>query len=254
MMKRLLLGTALVSAGIALSGPALAQSASPPVPFANWTGFYAGAQLGYGWQGGVANQIFADPVALAAGSSAGATYGAGGVLGGVHVGWNYQTSGVVLGLESDLELSGVRGSRSPLGFFSSGTTPAGGSQPVPGSARSQADWFGSLRARLGVLATPELLIYATAGAAYGGLKSYLTVDGAPSVTVSQSRTAFGWTAGLGVEWAFARQWTARLEYRHVELGTQRTPLPAGVFSNNPTVYSSNFGRFETVRAGVSYRF
>ncbi|QCK86986.1 porin family protein [Phreatobacter aquaticus] len=255
MKKHLLLASALVSASVlCATSESFAQqiNRSPaPVAVMSWTGFYAGVQLGYGWQGQVSNQVYADPTLVAGGSSIGAVYGAGGVVGGAHVGWNYQLNSLVLGIETDLDLAGIRRSQSPLLSYSVGTTldPSGTNAGV---ARVQADWLGSLRARFGVLVSPNLLLYATGGLAYGGLKSSVVADGL--VSLALNRTAVGWTAGLGAEWAFSRNWTARLEYRHIELGTQQLNIPAGVISNNAAVYRSNLGRFEVVRAGVSYRF
>jgi outer membrane immunogenic protein len=61
---------------------------------------------------------------------------------------------------------------------------------------------------------------------------------------------FGWTAGAGVEWAFAELWSARLEYDYYGLG-QRSALmtdPINGFTGVMNVQQS----VQTVKLGVSF--
>ena len=67
-------------------------------------------------------------------------------------------------------------------------------------------WFGTVRGRAGYLVTPTLLLYGTAGFAYGDVTAF-----------QRSNTSTGWTAGGGVEWLFAPHWSAKLEYLYVDL-------------------------------------
>ena len=84
------------------------------------------------------------------------------------------------------------------------------------------DWFGTVRGRLGFLATPTFLLYGTGGLAYGRVAS-ATVNSftaTPDIyTGSTSTTRAGWTAGAGGEWMFAPNWSAKAEYLYVDLGT-----------------------------------
>ena len=69
-------------------------------------------------------------------------------------------------------------------------------------------------------------------------------------SVSASNTNSGWTAGIGGEWAFAPQWSAKLEYDHVELDNF-SPSTNSVIVNDRLTVSRNI---DMVKAGVNWRF
>ncbi len=92
------------------------------------------------------------------------------------------------------------------------------------------DYLGTVRGRIGYLVTPTLLLYGTGGLAYGGANSSTSVfQGISGPTFgittafgtagSYSDTLVGWTAGGGLEWMFAPNWSAKLEYLYYDLGT-----------------------------------
>ncbi len=95
-----------------------------------------------------------------------------GVAGGLEAGFNWQHGNFVYGAEADINLSGAEDTFAPWQF----------SNP----------WFGTVRGRAGV-AINNVLIYGTAGLAYGGL----TADTAGNL--SESHSSFGWVAGGGAE-------------------------------------------------------
>jgi outer membrane immunogenic protein len=80
-----------------------------------------------------------------------------------------------------------------------------------------------VRGRLGGAVTPDLLIYGTGGLAYGhvGSSANYVEPGAPpfAAPASISKIKVGWTAGAGAEWMFARNWSAKLEYLYLDLGS-----------------------------------
>ncbi|MBM3578124.1 MAG: porin family protein [Alphaproteobacteria bacterium] len=187
----------------------------PPPPMFTWTGFYAGLNLGGGWlDRDDGNWLFA-----------GGASNTGGVIGGAQIGYNYQfTPLLVAGLETDLQGSSVGGN---------------------GWGR-RVDWFGTVRGRAGVsLLNTQLLIYGTGGFAYGDLRLNNGWFGA------QSRTATGWTAGGGLEYAFLPNWSAKVEYLYTRLGANYGSLYAGPFIVGD---SQQRAGLNTVRAGVNYRF
>src|SRR5690606_14761466 len=111
-----------------------------------------------------------------------------GFVVGVQAGYNWQAGPVVYGLETDLQISGVRGDT--------------GSYDMP---HARLDWFGTTRARLGFVPTERLFAYATGGLAYGRVKTH-----GDFLSASALRT--GWTAGAGMEFAIDRHWSVKSEY------------------------------------------
>jgi outer membrane immunogenic protein len=82
------------------------------------------------------------------------------------------------------------------------------------------------------------LVYATGGLAYGKVKSAIVGGGFDS-----NDTNFGWTIGGGIEHAVSRNWSAKVEYLHVDLGW--TGIGTDLKSD---------AKFDVVRAGLNYRF
>jgi outer membrane immunogenic protein len=111
-----------------------------------------------------------------------------------------------MGMESDLQASGQKG-------LSRYILPGGFAL----DASHKLSWFGTARSRLGILVTPSVLLYGTAGAAYGQVKAdYLFTPGAAVVSLKDTKA--GWTAGAGIEAALAGNWSAKLEYLYIDLG------------------------------------
>src|ERR1044072_7755808 len=188
-MKKKLLGAL---AGIALAAPvgtALAADLRLPVkapvvaPVAvyNWTGFYGGVNVGYSWGrdpydiagassvrtrvfrgfGTAGETLISDATAAGPGFAGSGTANIDGFVGGGQIGYNWQTGGMVWGLETDIQWTGQKGSTQfclaagcPLGSFVA-------------NADYHLRWFGPLRARAGVLIDPRVLLYVTGGLAYG---------------------------------------------------------------------------------------
>lgn len=139
-----------------------------------------------------------------------------GFTGGVTAGYNWQSGPVVFGLEGDLQASGADDTFAPWKF----------SNP----------WFGTLRGRVGY-SFSNVMFYGTGGLAFGGLR-------AETFGLSESRNTAGWTVGGGVEFAFAPNWSAKVEYLYVDLSDTRFSV-TGV---------SNGYEFGLARIGVNYRF
>jgi outer membrane immunogenic protein len=120
-------------------------------------------------------------------------------------------------------------------------------------------WFGTFRGRLGFTAIPELLIYATGGLAYGQIDA--SADTFFSSTnhypTSVSQTKAGWTVGGGTEWAFARNWSAKIEYLYVDFGNvSATALNAPAPADEPgdSVRYTWHAKENIARVGVNYHF
>lgn len=122
---------------------------------------------------------------------------------GATLGYNWQLpNNVVLGIEGDLSWPGAEGDAAcPNADF---------------ECHSKVTWLGTVRPRLGY-AIDRFMPYVTGGAAFGKVNLW-SPAGVFFPAISESHTAFGWAAGAGVEYAFTDHLTAKLEYRHVDLG------------------------------------
>lgn len=196
-------------------------------PGFRWTGLYAGLQGGYGW-----GNTGATWTALDIGTREGFSYPTSGALGGLHAGYNWQVGSLVLGLETDIEASGIAGS----GFGSFGSVQS-----------TNVDWLGSLRGRLGY-AAGRTLFYVTGGLAYGSVSidRSLAAGFVPFSNDSTWRT--GWTVGGGIEHALSPHISLRLEYRYTDLGSVTFTNPGLNISDTTDITHS------AVRAGLSFRF
>ena len=183
-----------------------------------------------------------------------------GVIGGGQIGYNWQVQNWVWGLEADIQGSGQKGGRDflcPTGVCTPGAIILVAPGPaVPVSLNQKLEWFGTVRGRVGVLATPKVLFYGTGGLAYGEVKTTGTIGLVPA-TFASSDTRVGYTVGAGVEGVIGGNWTAKLEYLWVDLGRTSgsfvTAIPAlggGVLTSN---YSSRITD-NIVRVGVNYKF
>ncbi|MCC7347445.1 MAG: porin family protein [Variibacter sp.] len=206
--------------------PAYVAPAAPML----WNGFYIGGQIGYQW-GGIGQTEFVTATGIGTGINP--SWSPGGVVGGLHVGYNYQMGSMVLGVEGDFEGSGVSGTRTLAAPFTSTTF--------------DSRWQSSLRGRVGV-AWGQALLYATGGAAFGELRYRYQVGAGPSETFSDTRV--GYTVGAGIEYALSPNWSTRLEYRYTDYGslTNASLVAAPGFSY------TNRADFHTLRAGVTWRF
>ena len=160
----------------------------------------------------------------------------GGVAGGT-AGVNWQTGGFVFGVEGDWDWSGIN----------TGTTL--NICNVTGTCQTGNNWLATLRGRAGY-AADRVLFYGTAGGAFANMQ---TVFGGVTTTHDQA----GWTAGAGVEWAFADNWTAKVEYLYVNIGSGTVNCSATVClgANNGAALPISATLTENiVRAGINFKF
>jgi outer membrane immunogenic protein len=201
--------------------PARIPTKGPAVfvaPVHNWTGFYVGAQAGYGWEKDAWTQYTAAGVLVSPQTS----FNAKGALLGGQLGYNYQMGAVVLGVEGDLSWAGLKGTES--------------NQPITNlcnpvfNCETKINWLATVTGRLGYAWGPALL-YAKGGAAWAGAnRRFITAaTGADLASASETRT--GWTLGGGFEYAFTSAWSAKLEYDYLGFGTKRLTFvnPAGPY-------------------------
>jgi outer membrane immunogenic protein len=215
----------------ALAADMVVKAPKAPTPVLGWTGCYLGGEVGYA--GGRSHHDFSN------GAPSDNSDPRGGLGGGL-VGCNYQMSNVVLGIEGDYEAANLTGSFiNQTGATSSGST------------NMTSD--GSVRGRLGVVVWDRSLLYVTGGWAF----AHYNIMGGPGFgfgvpvpCCGYSSNPDGWTAGVGWEYAFAPDWTARVEYRHADYGTSSGGLPPTF----PTVIMTVRNTTDAVRLAVTYKF
>lgn len=201
----------------------------------SWKGIYLGANAGYGWTDNRARlRIPGDPGSVAfymPAINAGAfptkiSFDQEGFIGGVQLGYNYQGERMVLGLETEIEGANIQGSKT-VGLANTGT----GFVPFVGSAGSTLNWLFDFRLRGGYLVTPQTLIYATGGYAFGGSRDMYNALFAQTndmFITRKTRNKSGYIAGAGGEWLISQKWSVKAEYLYYSLGHSKDPsIPAG---------------------------
>jgi outer membrane immunogenic protein len=216
----------------------------------NWTGFYLGINGGYGMASSSFRQYetlspaFLPPGNNIVSSFADQKLGANGGFAGGQVGYNLQFDRVVVGLEADAQST----NQNDTGCGESCVPGA------PNSVTQSLNWFGTLRARLG-WAGQDYLLYATAGGALGEIQETDTATGGfgENNIANFKQTRGGWVAGGGIEARLFGNWTGKVEYLHLDLGSMTTSFPlADPFSLSLATKSSY--KDDIFRVGLNYRF
>lgn len=281
-MKRIAIGMAAALSLFATGAMAADLAArpyvkAPPMVEAvwSWTGFYVGGNGGYSWgrsRSDVSwfNTATGLPIVPPAGTVTSSSFDMNGGIAGGQAGYNWQMSNWLLGVEGDIQWSGEKGRAT----YACGITSLAGGPCLPGLTFAPAglasastltidqklQWFGTLRGRAGILAAPRWLLYVTGGLAYGEIKTTGTMTGfnAGGIAIasvgSTTATRAGWTVGAGVEGKITQNWSAKLEYLYMDLGS----FSSGPFSLAPgSAIAANVNSKFTdhiLRAGINYQF
>jgi outer membrane immunogenic protein len=237
-MRRSWLALAALGGATILSGAAGAADLTRPVykappagvlPAAyDWTGFYIGGHVGYGW----GQQDWRDSIGLFDVNNK-----SNGFLGGGQAGFNYQINQFVLGVEGDFSWMGMNGG--------SNANTVLGAAPIGATFNTNVDWTATMTGRLGV-AFDRWLVYGKGGVAWAHDKFSTTAYTFPG-TVDFTDTRLGWTVGGGVEYAFAPNWSAKAEYDYLRFGDRDVSFAPGTSTNiNQDIHEIKFG--------INYKF
>jgi outer membrane immunogenic protein len=267
LMKKTILAGAWLLISVGLAGAAdMPFKAQPPRPATSWSGWYVGVNGGSAWNSDNSGTFsYAGPLApvLSLHNQFPTTLAPNtkGGLGGLQTGYNWQISPMwLIGVETDIQLSNYSGTAI------ANPTPIGTPFAFTTTLSQQSAWFGTLRGRAGLLATPNLLVYGTGGLAYGQTEtSFTTVLAGSSLgtcpptftcaTGSASSNRTGWAAGGGLEWMFAPHWTLRGEYLYVDLGSQSVTAPSLNTIFPPVNFTATSVFHENIaRAAVDFGF
>ena len=223
-----------------LSRPPPPAPVYAPPPF-SWTGFYLGGNLGGAWTQSNVTDAFTG--ATFSGTSNGV------FVGGGQLGFNYQVSNLVFGVEGNFDWAANSGNNG-TGVVIAGPLGLGHSF----AASVNDGWITTLTGRLGV-AWDRVLLYGKGGGAWVGNSGFTVTDltSGSSLTGTNSNSTSGWTAGVGLEWAFANNWTTRVEYDYVGLGNRTFVVPA----TSPVLAGDTFTanrNIQMVTVGLNYLF
>jgi opacity protein-like surface antigen len=235
-MKRILVAAFAVLAA-AFSTSAFAQGYPQP-GYGWWNGFEVGVQGGYGW--GTSSGKLLTPgteaTLLDTGTFPHYNFGTSGGVGGVHLGYDWEITPWVLGIEGDIEGGSVGGRER----FPAIDVGVGTHMNFDASIRGVAGWsFG------------QILPYATFGAAFGNVTDHYNEPIGFRIA-GDSSTRTGWTAGGGVAYAFTPQWDVNVEYRYTDLGQTGRIIGGGLA--NGGIETNNLFKFNMIRVGLTYRF
>lgn len=247
---------AAVGPTAAVAGPA----APPPVPVSTWEGFYLGASVGASWLHSVQDDTAAiSGVSIVGVGSVtgGATSTADGVgwLGGLNLGYNWQSGNFVYGLEGDFSWLGRTSASSNGGFAS---TSYGGGYSGTTFRSSKIEALGTFRARFG-FDFNGTLPYLTLGVAEADIKNTFAISGGGnSASVSQTQWTPGLVLGGGIEHRLNQNWTVRGEVDWIGFETKQLANP--LFGTTYGALTSNHGPIAFSndlvigKIGLNYRF
>lgn len=258
---RVVLGASL---GLAMAALCVSTAVADDKILGSWSGFYAGAHIGYGWGDsdghieGEVEKVF-ERLVHQAPSGPGGTYTLGnlardgahdddystsnrGVLGGFHIGGNLQFNAFVFGVEGDYDWSGVDDTTDIAVRVRPQDVGNVHDEPTPTtSVSSEIDNIGSIRGRIGV-ANNQWLVYGTAGWAWADA-SVAVVQHNPMVakfpdvafsggSFSADKSLSGYVYGGGVEYKVMRNLSLRVEALRYDLGSIDYEFASETADNN----------------------
>jgi outer membrane immunogenic protein len=245
-MKKLVLAVSMLVLGTAAASAAdmapRYYSKAPPMEMAlyNWSGFYGGINGGWGSSRNCWTRTGTLGVAILP-VSEGCHDSSGGTVGG-QVGYRWQAGPWVFGVEAQGNWADFSGSNVSQAFGGLATN------------RTKIDAFGLFTGQVGY-AWNNWLGYVKGGAAvtdnrYEGLATF-----GGFVTDRVTLTRWGGTVGAGIEYGFAPNWSAALEYDHMFMGTNSSNLtsvfPVGGFITRTESIKQDV---DLVTVRLNYRF
>jgi len=234
--------SAIAFASLVMSGSALAadlpfKAAPRPVvePW-SWTGLYVGVHIGGGWFVKEQTITAGVPIVIVNENN----YSGSGILGGGQVGINYQMGPWVIGAEAQFSAADLDGKNSCM-FAVVALL----------NCRTNVDGIGTIAARLGY-ASDRTLYYVKGGGAWAHDQYTISSSITPFQTFRVDDTRWGWMFGAGIEHAFYGNWSGKIEYNFLDLGTDTINFP-GLFATlgvNEAVDTRQ--RIHLIKAGVLF--
>lgn len=207
----------------------------------NWAGVYIGGSAGFG-TGDTSDAVDIDHPQIGPRLTGflerllQSDYDVNGAIYGLHAGYNVQRGNLVFGVEAGFN-----------GTDMDGASPC----VVIGFCQRELNWYGTGVARLGYAAGNNLF-YGFGGVAWGDVKTKVGLASPGLTFIEGEESHLGWTAGLGLEHAFNDRFSVRIEYSHVDLGTENTAL---TFRDRTIRHVSDDVdlSFDAIKIGASYK-
>ncbi len=206
---------------------------APAAPVFSWTGFYIGGHVGWGRAELEETLVTAFPPFVA-----GTTFGdsESDFLAGGQAGFNYQIGQFVLGIEGQISWTHI--GRSTV-------TTIGG---VTLTDDVNLNWVATVAARFG-FAFGNALLYAKGGVAFADWSANFRTSNFGTI-VNAGDTETGWMVGGGLEYSFAPNWSAKIEYNFMSFDLDRSNFTFG----GVTSAIDHDLDVHVVKAGINYRF
>jgi outer membrane immunogenic protein len=247
--------TSAFAADMSVKAPIYTKAIASPY---NWTGFYVGLNAGYAWTDPsntlsiVNGGFFAGSAVPGVAASGSQIIRGNGFIGGAQAGYNWQITNWVVGIEGDIQ--GLSNNKKTSG---GAFTYTSNNAPYTLTETAQTRWLATIRPRAGIV-VGSALWYVTGGLAIADEKfsqSFNDLVGNTSNTFL-SKTAVGWTAGAGVEWAFVPNWSVKGEYLYVGLNNFNTSASGpGAGGGFPSTFNNSLkDNIQLVRLGLNHKF
>ncbi len=189
-----------------------------------WSGLYAGVHAGY-----ATGTSDADFPLMGIPSS---DIGLDGALYGGHLGYNFQFGSTLIGIEGGFSGSSINGSSGCLVIM---------------ACEREVEWLATIAARIGYV-MDRTMLYAMGGIAWSEIATTVSLSGCTCLTGSETNQ--GWLVGFGMEYAITARLAGRIEYVHVDLGSNTHALDAGGGFTEPSRVA---GSLDALRLGANLK-
>jgi outer membrane immunogenic protein len=230
----------VATAGAASAADLAARPYTKAAPFVSpvydWSGFYIGLNAGGGWgrECYTITNVAGVPVGPA---SEGCHSPKGGVVGG-QIGYRWQSTNWVFGLEAQGDWADLKGSNSSL------------TAVIPYSNQTKVNAIGLFTGQVGY-AWNNVLWYVKGGGAVTDNKYTSSFDATGVLIYSAVETRWGGTVGTGIEFGFAPNWSVAFEYDHLFMGTHNIAfVPIAAVSRSDDIKQN----VDLATVKVNYRF
>ena len=242
-MKRLTLAISILSisaaSAFAADLPARMYTKAPAVMVYDWSGFYIGANGGWGSSRNCWDLQSVTGVGFVGPISEGCHNATGGVAGG-QIGYRWQTGAWVFGVEGQGDWANLRGSNlsSPQALTAAVTN------------QTTIDAFGMIVGKAGY-AMNNALFYVNSGVAIASSKFRGILTGTGLTIDSANEVRLGYAAGAGIEYGFAPNWSAAVEYDHFFMDQSANDMKVlGVTTRTDTMHQD----VDLVTVRLNYHF